>query len=190
MVSVWDVPQNVFVEYVAEELKQNDHIKPPVWAVYVKTGVHKERPPSANDWWYKRTASILKNIYKLGPVGVSKLRTKYGGKQRRGVASPKFKRGAGKIIRTILQQLEKTGYIKQVEKGLKKGRIITPHGKSFLEKIATKVSKSVGRASGAKETLKLKLESSEAKEHAPSTPSKPEEKIEGAEKKKPLKKKK
>ena len=75
MVSVWDVPQNVFVEYVAEELKQNDHIKPPVWAVYVKTGVHKERPPSANDWWYKRTASILKNIYKLGPVGVSKLRT-------------------------------------------------------------------------------------------------------------------
>ncbi|MEK6939747.1 MAG: 40S ribosomal protein S19, partial [Nanoarchaeota archaeon] len=44
-------------------------------------------------------------------------------------------------IRKILQQLEKSGLVKQTEKGVHKGRILTPKGTSFLDKIAVQLSK-------------------------------------------------
>ena len=84
MASIYDVNANELIEKVAEELKKISEIKPPAWASYVKTGVHKQRPPVEADWWFMRTAAILRSIYRLGPVGVSKLRTKYGGKKDRG----------------------------------------------------------------------------------------------------------
>ncbi len=140
MVNVFEVDQSELVEAVASELKKNSHITPPKWAVFVKTGIHKERPPVRDDWWHVRAASVLKKIHVLGPIGVSKLRTKYGGKQRRGYAPPITAKGSGNIIRKILQQLEKAGMIKQVDKP-KKGRITTNEGKSLLEKTATRVKK-------------------------------------------------
>lgn len=142
MVTVYDVNQQELVERAAEELKKVNAVKPPVWAAYVKTGVSKERPPANDDWWYLRTASILKTVYKIGPIGVSKLKTKYGSKQRRGVAPPRFRRGSGNIIRKSLQQLEKAGLIKQIEKGIHKGKVITPAGKSFLDRVAVDILKS------------------------------------------------
>jgi small subunit ribosomal protein S19e len=54
----------------AEALKKVDGIRPPEWAAYVKTGVHKERPPVQQDWWYRRAAAVLCAVQKLGPVGV------------------------------------------------------------------------------------------------------------------------
>ena len=47
----------------------------------------------------------------------------------------RFYNGSRKIIRTILQQLEEQQLIKQEQKGVHKGRLITPKGKSFLDKI-------------------------------------------------------
>ncbi len=142
MVTIYDVDQQELVERAAEELKKVNAVKPPVWAGYVKTGVSKERPPANDCWWYLRAASILKTVYKLGPIGVSKLKTKYGSRQRRGVAPPIFRRGSGNIIRKSLQQLEKAGLIKHVEKGVHKGKIITPAGKSFLDRVAADIIKS------------------------------------------------
>ncbi|MDP2749426.1 MAG: 30S ribosomal protein S19e [Nanoarchaeota archaeon] len=141
MVTTYDVDQQELVERAAAELKKVNAIKAPEWAEYVKTGVSRERPPIDEDWWYFRAASILKNVYRLGPIGVSKLRVKYGSKKRRGVAPAHFRIGSGNIIRKILQQLEKAGFIKQVEKGVHKGKIITPIGKSFLDKIAADIKK-------------------------------------------------
>src|SRR3990167_8286378 len=45
------------------------------------------------------------------------------------------------IIRKILQQLEKAEFIKQAQSGAHKGRIITPKGTSFLDKMAVQMSK-------------------------------------------------
>ena len=70
-----EVPQDELIKKVAEELKSI--IGQPEWAPFVKTGNHKERPPVDNDWWYIRAASVLRKVYLLGPIGVSKLRTKY-----------------------------------------------------------------------------------------------------------------
>ena len=84
---------------------------------------------------------MLRVIYKDGPVGVSKLRSKYGSRKNRGVKPHKFTRASGNIIRKILQQLETAGLVQQQKTGVHKGRIITPAGSSLLSKIAKKVEK-------------------------------------------------
>lgn len=140
MKNIYNVPQNELIEKIALELKKIPSIKPPTWAEFVKTGAHKERPPSRDDWWYVRTAAILRTTHKLGPIGVSKLKLKYGGKKNRGVKPEKFYSGSGKIIRTVLQQLEEAELVKKAEKGVHKGRIIAPKGISLLDKTAAKIS--------------------------------------------------
>ena len=128
------------MKYV-EELKKIEEIKPPEWAMFVKTGVHKKLPPSQEDWWYVRTASILKRIYLDGPVGIEKLRTFYGGRKDRGHKPERFKKSGGSIIRKSLQQLEKAGLVEKSKDPKKKGRIITESGKNLLNKVATEAKK-------------------------------------------------
>ena len=139
MTTMYDVDSQELILKAAEELKKIPEIKAPVWAAFVKTGMHKERPPVNSDWWYTRAASVLRAIYRLGPVGVEKLRTKYGGKKNRGVKKEHFFKGSGNILRKSLQQLEKAGFVKFADKGIHKGRVITPKGRAFLDKIATQI---------------------------------------------------
>jgi len=125
---------------LAEALKKIKEFEEPEWAKFVKSGPAKERPIDDKDFWHKRAASILRNIYKRHSIGVQRLRTKYGSKKNRGFKPEKFKRGSGKIIRTILQQSDKAGFteIQKVIRGLKTkkpGRILTDKGKKFLEEI-------------------------------------------------------
>ena len=115
MTTVFDVPADLLIEKVAEEFKSNDKINSPAWSNFVKTGVHKERKPENGDWWYIRTASIIRRVYMDGPVGVMSLRTFYGGKKDRGVRPEVFRKGSGSIIRTALHQLEDAGYVEKVE---------------------------------------------------------------------------
>lgn len=135
-----------FIEVLAEELKAITQIKPPEWASFVKTGMHKERPPARKDWWYVRTASVLRTVARLGPVGTSKLRTKYGGKHSRGFKSERFARGSGSIIRKSMQQLEKAGLIKQTVKGVHKGRITTEKASHLFNTVASRLAKEPAKA--------------------------------------------
>ena len=118
-----------------------NQIKAPEWAPFVKTGTHKERPPQQKDWWHIRAASILRKVELLGPVGVNKLRTKYGGKKNRGAKPERFKKGSGNIIRKILQQLEQAQLLKQEKKNVHKGRILTAKGKQLLNESRTNAAK-------------------------------------------------
>ena len=119
-------------EKLKEELKKFKEIQPPAWSFFVKSGVHKERPPEQKDFWYIRAASILRRLYLNGPVGVERLRVYYGGRKKHRVSPPHHKKASGSIIRKILQQLEKAGLVEKT----KKGRILTPKGRSFIEKVA------------------------------------------------------
>jgi small subunit ribosomal protein S19e len=132
-----DVNPEKLIEKAAFQLKAEKKIVPPQWAGYVKTGVHAERPPIDSNWWYMRTAAILRSVYKLGPIGTSKLRTKYGGRKNRGNKPEHFYKGGGAIIRTALQQLEEAGLVKQASAGVHKGRVMTPKGKAFLDNLST-----------------------------------------------------
>jgi len=135
MATIYDVDPNKLIAKAAEELAKSEHVKAPVWAQFVKTGTHKQRLPAQKNWWHIRAASVLRTIYLNGPIGVSKLRTRYGGNKRRGYKPAEFRKASGKIIRLILQQLDKEGLTKYAEKGVHKGRVITPKGKSFLDKM-------------------------------------------------------
>ncbi|MBI2582045.1 30S ribosomal protein S19e [Candidatus Woesearchaeota archaeon] len=126
---------------VAEELKKQKLVQPTVWSKFVKTGHHKDRLPDNPEWWYARSAAVLRSVAKLGPVGTEKLRTKFGGRKRRGYLPGHFYKASGSILRKILQQLEKSGLIQQTQKGVHKGRILTPKGTSLLDKIAVQMSK-------------------------------------------------
>ena len=139
MTTVFDVPADLLIEKVAEELKENDKIESPAWSNFVRTGVHKERKPENPDWWFIRTASIIRRVYIDGPVGVESLRTFYGGKKDRGVRPEKFMKGSGSIIRTALHQLEDAGYVEKVEGG----RVVSPAGRSFLDKISAEIIKDI-----------------------------------------------
>jgi len=141
MTSVYEIKANELIEKLAEQLKDIKEIKPPIWAQFVKTGHFKERPPIKKDWWYTRTAAILRVIYIRGPIGTSKLSTKYGGKKNRGVRPGHFYRGSRNIIRKILQQGEKAGLLIQTKKGVHKGRILTPKGKSIIDKLVVELKK-------------------------------------------------
>ena len=140
MATIYDVDPSELIKKAASSLKNIDSIKEPAWAMFVKTGASKERPPVDRGWWYARTASVLRKIYILGPIGVNKLRKKYGGKKNMGHKPERFYLGSGNILRKILQQLEKAELVKYAEKGVHKGRVITPKGKKFLDKIATEMT--------------------------------------------------
>ncbi len=158
MTTIYDVDTNELILLAGKKLKQDKIVAPPTWASFVKTGVHKERPPVDSDWWYVRSAAILRTVYKQGPIGVSKLRTKFGGRQNTGYKPEHHYKGSGNIARKILQQLEKSAFVKNEQKGQHKGRVITPKGKSFLDKIATEMAKA---SSPRKETEAKKTETPE-----------------------------
>lgn len=140
MAVVYDVEPTRLIEYVAKELSKDSNIKMPDWAQFVKTGPSKETVPARDDWWHVRASAILRAIYSSkGPIGVQKLRIKYGSKKNRGHKPSKFYMASGKIIRLILQQLETSEYLKQAAVGVHKGRVISPKGKSLLDKSASKI---------------------------------------------------
>jgi small subunit ribosomal protein S19e len=123
---------------LAEALKEIPEFEVPEWVEFVKSSPSKERPIEDPDFWHKRAASILRQIYRKKTVGVNRLRTKYGSKKERGSQPTTFKRAGGKIIRTILQQSEAAGFtemIKVKSRKTRSGRKLTEQGKKFLEEI-------------------------------------------------------
>ena len=163
-----DVNADELIKALAKDLKTVPEVKAPTWAHFVKTGHFKERPPVQQDWWHIRSAAVFRTVYRLGPVGTSKLRTKYGGKKNNGMAGEHAYRGSGGIIRRILQQLEKAGLLSQVTKSGHKGRVLTPKGQSFINSVAKKVDpKMVARKPLTAEQVAADVKASKPKRAAP-----------------------
>lgn len=140
MPTAFDVPPENLINAIAEELKKKDQVKPPPWAPYVKTGVHKERSPTQDDWWHIRAAAILRKLYVKGtPIGVYRVAKKFGGTKRSQKVKV-FTKGSRNIIRTIFHQLERAGLV-TIREG--RGRVLSDAGVSFVDKIATKLKKSL-----------------------------------------------
>jgi len=119
---------------LAEALKKIKEFQKPEWVDFVKTGANKMRPTQEVDFWYKRAASVLRQVYVKKIIGVSRLRTRYGGRKNKSVKPSHFYKSGGKIIRIILQQSEKAGFLEK-STGKKAGRQLTVKGKEFLENI-------------------------------------------------------
>jgi small subunit ribosomal protein S19e len=120
---------------LAQALKDIEEFQKPAWVEFVKSGAHKMRPIHEPDFWHKRAASILRQLYLRGIVGVGRLRSRYGGRKDYGMAPPHFIKGGGKIVRLIMQQAESAGLVEKI-KDKRSGRQLTFKGKQFLEKAA------------------------------------------------------
>lgn len=135
MTTVYDVKAQPLIEEVAEELKED--FEAPEWTDFVKTGEDKERPPQQEDWYHIRSAAVLRKIYIEDGLGVSKLRTMFGGRKSNGHGPEHHGKASGKVIRTALQNLEEAGYV-ETEEGV--GRVLTEKGQSFLDQKSSEVA--------------------------------------------------
>jgi len=139
----YDVPAQKLINKTAKYLKENiDQIQPPSWAQVAKTGSHVEKQPQNPDWWYTRTASILRKIYAHGPVGIEKLRADYGGRKGFTVKPNHASKSGGSNIRKILQQLEQAELIQSAKPH---GRKMTPKGRKLLQEIAEDLHKELAK---------------------------------------------
>lgn len=113
MTTFYDIPAELLIPALAERIATTDGIDTPDWAGFVKTGVSRERPPSQENWWFLRSAAILRKVAREGPIGVTHLSQAYGGIKDNG-AMPNTPGVAGRhIIRTSLQQLESAGLVEK-----------------------------------------------------------------------------
>jgi len=142
MATFYDVPADALVDALAEDLD----VEAPDWARFTKTGVSRELPPEQEDFWQRRAASLLRKVAADGPVGVDRLATHYGdstqGSTRYRVRPEVKTEASGKIIRTILQQLEEEGLVMTAEG---EGRRVTGEGRALLDETAADLIEELDR---------------------------------------------
>ncbi|MCW4005070.1 MAG: 30S ribosomal protein S19e [Candidatus Bathyarchaeota archaeon] len=135
MTTPYDIPSSMFIEKLAKYIRENvEEVQPPAWAAVAKTGSHVEKQPQDPDWWYTRSASLLRKVYVHGPVGIEKLRSDYGGRKGFSVALNHASKAGGSNLRKILQQLETAGLIQTVRA---KGRVMSPKGRKLLQEVSS-----------------------------------------------------
>ena len=61
---VYELDSHEYNKKLAEALKKIPDFKEPEWVKFVKSGTAKERHIDEPDFWHKRAASILRNVYK------------------------------------------------------------------------------------------------------------------------------
>lgn len=133
-VTLKDVDGSKFVTAYAAHLKKEGKVVQPKWVDLVKTGNHKQLPPTNPDWFYVRCAAIARNIYLRPNTGVGALRHRYGGAKRKGVMPKHHGKGSEAVQRKAVQALEAIGVlVKDVKNG---GRRMTPNGQKDIDRIA------------------------------------------------------
>jgi small subunit ribosomal protein S19e len=134
-----DVPASEFIDQLAKYLRENvDEVQPLPWASFAKTGTHVEKQPQNPNWWYVRSASILRKVYIHGPIGLENLRADYGGRKNNGVHKNHACKAGGSGIRKTLQQLEAAGLVQSAKP---QGRVVTPKGRKLMQEVASDLSK-------------------------------------------------
>ncbi|BCS94127.1 30S ribosomal protein S19e [Metallosphaera sp. J1] len=140
MITANMVPPDLLVKRLSDYIKNNvSEVQPPDWSLITKTASFKERiPDDPQSWWYMRAASILRKLYVLEHFGVSESTRLYGGLKRRGTKPPVSARAPGHSTRLLFQQLERAGLVAKT-RGVRKGRVLTPKGRSLLDKMAHEI---------------------------------------------------
>ena len=132
-ITVRDINPQQFINEYALHLKNSGKLHLPAWVDIVKTGVSRELPPSDQDWFYVRAASLARYIYCNPNTGVGGLCKLHGSKKNKGHRPGRHVDASGSVIRKALQALEKAGV---VAVGGEKGRVVSANGKRDLDQVA------------------------------------------------------
>ena len=143
--TVLDAPSQAMVNKAANFFKEKNIIKKPKYADLVKTSKSNDCEPIDPDYVYYKAAAICRKLYvtKSKNIGIGSLRSMFSKKQRRGCQPPKTFKSGGKLIRELVIQLKKAGYIKNYgEKDeTDSGLYLTREGRSEMDKIAASLMK-------------------------------------------------
>lgn len=142
MTTFHDIPADMLISALSAKMQEFDSISPPDWAEYAKTGTHRERPPTQDDWWFIRSAAVLRKVGIKGPIGTNHMAQLFGGPKDRGVKPNRAASGSRSVARLILQQLDSAGLIKSqlnITGTVNHGKILTPVGQSLLDDFAHSV---------------------------------------------------
>ena len=142
MTTYHDVPADLLIGELSARLSEVDSINPPEWSKIVKTGTHRERPPAQDNWWYIRSAAVLRKVGKLGPIGANHMVQHFGGPKDRGVKPNRAVAGSRNISRTVMQQLTTAGLIQSkmsLSGTVNHGKVLTPAGQKMLDSVAHSV---------------------------------------------------
>ncbi len=135
MVNVKEVPADLLVNELTLQFQEMGNIEVPEWTLYTKSGVHREKGWTQNDWYYRRLASTLRKVYVRGNIGIQRLSEEYGGRKDGGSKPYHPAAGSRSIVRHMFNKLEELQLIKKTEKG----RSVTPKGQAMLDKAAKKI---------------------------------------------------
>ncbi|CAL5990672.1 Ribosomal_protein S19 [Hexamita inflata] len=135
-ITVCDIPANKFIEQYAQQLKREGKIAQPAWSVFVKTGRAQQYSPENADWFYVRSAAIMRRLYCQGTNGMTDLRRMFGMAKDGTVVPRKFKLAGGAIITQICKQLKQQGLVEIVAG---EGRKLTDKGKKALDAFASQL---------------------------------------------------
>ena len=138
-VTVKDVPAADFIKACAEFLKRQPKFDVPKYHDIVKTGTQREYAPYDEDWFFVRSASILRKVYLRKGTGVGALKKWYGGSSgnHRGTRKAHFTTASGAIIRKAMLELEKLEMMEHCEDG---GREISSKGRAEMDRIAGNIN--------------------------------------------------
>merc|ERR1719473_2066930 len=110
------VKADVFIQQLANHLKDMGEIELPDNVMDIKTAKRKQMPPQDPDWMYTRIASITRQLYNNPKgVGVGQLARFYGGRTRGHHGKKHFSRSSRGIIRHCLKQMTALGFVDVVE---------------------------------------------------------------------------
>ena len=144
-VTCLDVPSKVLIKKLAEFYKEKGLIKLPKYTVFAKTSRARELSPIDPDWFFTKAASLTRRIYitKSHTLGIGALKVITGKRQRRGASTNTFRTASGKVIRDIVTQLRKNGYVENYvnSNGPILGLCLTRLGRGEVDKIATRAMK-------------------------------------------------
>jgi small subunit ribosomal protein S19e len=108
MTDIRTIEAGKYTSSLAKALKDVEEFNKPEWIDFVKTSPHKTRPVTQEDFWQIRSASILRQIYIKKIVGVNRLRTRYGGRKRRGARPEELEQSYSKqILQASQKKLKK-----------------------------------------------------------------------------------